>query len=925
VAVLVFLIILPKASALSDTPTAKIASIVYPEHVHPGKTFQVTVEAQYSIQSGADIGIWDPSSGVMIESYAIPLPGPGRISFDFKLTAPPIDGEWHLIVITRIWWEDAWYQNPDGGSASFAVQISGNITILLNSEGASPTITIDGSPISLADNESVSILLKPGLHTVEAPSLIQVNPVTRLVFVGWSDGIGSNPQQVVLSDGEEIAPIYRTEYLLSVESDRGGVSGGGWYANGTLASFAAVNSFTATSPFGLLTNQYNFEGWSGDSQSRDAISSIDMNGPKIVQPVWAYSGTSVSPVLVTAAFYLGAIILAIRSLHVYSARRRSRNRISLRMMKRWIKLAIPLSTFLIAVAIVPPAYAQLPTQPARSIVTIGDASWYYWNQNASDTCLLWLGGGITQQSGGDYNQYLINPYEYESFGTIRFLQDLSKYYCVVALEKGSSRYTSTDSNRTIYQEPYQSQSHIITQVHDWIKMQGYAHAYIVGYSVGAEVAAEQCSIGSPEEWTSPDGLILLTPYLTSYQIQDAFHLRGNLLVIYGGSIETPQYVATGQEFYDGTPAEGWHGSYYQHKEYHIIPEMGHEVWTVLKTGDYDTQALHVLMNFVEKSKALQLKPEEAAGIISEIGNSSPQGSTHLMTTTVTAPPRISPDQILVIQTNLSYSTRSEMMLRAIALDSRTTQVENVIDFSVNGDGVRSLNFQIAPPFNSTQISFEIIILRDEASGWSPAEGPHFTTTTVANTLSVTLESNVSNLSITFDGTQHTASNAVQLETANGTHIVQTPATIYFNEQRRAVFARWEDGTSTPLREVDLEGDATLIAYYRMQYFVNATTSYGTLEGGGWYDENSTATVLVEPPIVNGNGELFLHWTGDVIDSSPEVLLLVNSPKTIQAQWEPVQNAHEPNAPYVPVNLLASVLIFVTLLIMNLKRDRIHAP
>jgi hypothetical protein len=396
-------------------------------------------------------------------------------------------------------------------------------------------------------------------------------------------------------------------------------------------------------------------------------------------------------------------------------------------------------------------------------------------------------------------------------------------------------------------------------------------------------------------------------------------VRANLLVLYGGSIETPQYIATGQEFYNGTPADGWHGSYYQHKEFHIIPEMGHEVWTILKTGDYDTQALRLLVSFVERSKALQLKPGDAADIISQIGNSTSQNCTYL--TTLAAPPRIPPDQILAVQMNLSYSTRNEVALRAIALDSHSTQIENAIDFTANGDGRRSLDFLIAPPFNSTEISLEIVMLRYEPSGWSPAGGPYFTTTNVASTLSVTLESNVSNVSIVFDGVQHTASEAAQLETVPGMHLVQAPASIYFNVQRRAVFTQWDDGTSAPMRELNLNDNTTVIAYYRMQYFVNATSPYGNLTGGGWYDENSTATVLVEPPMVSENGVLFSRWTGDANGSSPQVLLLVNSPKTIRVQWETVENANESNALFVLLNLIVSALIFVTFLLLNLRLNR----
>ena len=78
--------------------------------------------------------------------------------------------------------------------------------------------------------------------------------------------------------------------------------------------------------------------------------------------------------------------------------------------------------------------------------------------------------------------------------------------------------------------------------------------------------------------------------------------------------------------------------------------------------------------------------------------------------------------------------------------------------------------------------------------------------------------------------------------------------------------------------------------------MNATSSYGEVEGSGWYDENSTATILLHPPMIIEAGVLFLHWTGDSTDTNPITLLFVNSPKTIQATWETFGGPNESNDP-----------------------------
>jgi hypothetical protein len=346
--------------------------------------------------------------------------------------------------------------------------------------------------------------------------------------------------------------------------------------------------------------------------------------------------------------------------------------------------------------------------------------------------------------------------------------------------------------------------------------------------------------------------------------------------------------------------------------------MGHEVWTVFKSGTYDTQALHILLNFVEKSKALQLKPEETESIITQASNSTTQSSAAILTN-LRAPRSVSPNQILVIEANLSYSSKTKMLVRAIALDKRSAQIENVIDLSVVGEGQRAFSFLVSPPFNSSEVSLEIIILHRPGADWLPIAGPYFTTSSIADMLTVTLETTVPNISLAFDGTHYAVSKYVQFETKPGMHIVQLQPIIYLSGSTRAVFTRWEDGTSTPIRQVSMDSNTTLLAFYRKQYFVNATSSYGHVLGSGWYDENSTAAILLQPPMVSEAGVLFSHWTGDSRNSSTRTLLFVDSPKAIQAKWDAVGNHNGSNSLDILVTISPSVIVFVVLLILSLMR------
>jgi hypothetical protein len=266
-----------------------------------------------------------------------------------------------------------------------------------------------------------------------------------------------------------------------------------------------------------------------------------------------------------------------------------------------------------------------------------------------------------------------------------------------------------------------------------------------------------------------------------------------------------------------------------------------------------------------------------------------------------------------------------MLVRAIALDKRSAQIENVIDFSVVGDGQRAFNFLVSPPFNSSEVSLDIILLHRPGADWLPIAGPYFTTTNIADTLTVTLETTVPNVSLAFDGARYTVSKYVQFETKPGIHIVQLQPIIYLSSLTRAVFTRWEDGTSTPIRQVSMDSNTTLLAFYRKQYFVNATSSYGHVLGSGWYDENSTAAVLLQPPMVSEAGVLFSHWTGDSRNSSTRSLLFVDSPKAIQAKWDTVGHHSESNSLDIFITISPSVIVFAVLLILSLKRtNRIHS-
>ena len=894
----------------ASPPIAKIISLNYPHHVLSDTVFPVTVVADYSDKVGVDIGIWDAESAVVEQSISIPLRDTGPMTFTFNLTAPSETTEWRLLAITRIWWQNAWYQDPMKGSSSFTVDVSNTATLTLASSGPPSSVALDGITYPLNAAGSINLSVTPGVHRIAATELIPAEAGKRFVFVGWSDGVASNPRLLVINNTANLTALYRTEYYLSVKSAHGLSAGQGWYPAGSKPSFAIVPASSSLDWLALLIGTYKFAGWSGDSSSSDALSSVVMDGPKNVEARWVPSGTATVSLVIFSALMLGSLILLIRAIRRNVKGRAPR--LPPHRVQQWARLML-VGTILIVVLIqVPSSHAQLPTQPGRSIVRIGDASWYYWNNTASDTCLIWLGGGTTDEHEIGYYSYMINPFEYESFGTIKFIQHLTTDYCLIALQKGSYEYYTPESNRTIYQEPYQMDSRIIGDVHDWIRKQGYAHTFLVGYSTGAQVAAMEVAIRAPEEWVSPDGLVLITPKLSELVAKSAYRIKASLLVLYGGSIETPAYVSTGYEFFSYAPKNGWNNSSYLHKNFQVIEKMGHEVWTVYETGVYDTQAESILVNFVSNVKALQFTNKDLEMITHAAENTSAPVNPGLDLTSATAPTEVSTATIVRVRVVLSNDYHATGTAQVIAFNLQRGDIEGSQEVSLAGSSSRVLLLAFLPPPNSTELPLAIIVVTEAGGGWKPVCGPLLTNTKVLDTFKVTVASTVPGTSFVFDGSEFRIpdTGSIYLETKQGPHTIQVEPMTYLTPQTRVVFTGWDDGSTDATRLITLHNDTSILANYRVQYYVNVTSSYGIASGSGWYDENSTVAASIEPPAVNESKVIFAQWQGDVNNSDARILLTANWPITVQAEWTTVPS-YELVGTNIALLLFGSILFGLT--------------
>jgi hypothetical protein len=578
-------------------------------------------------------------------------------------------------------------------------------------------------------------------------------------------------------------------------------------------------------------------------------------------------------------------------------------------------------------SIIQPSQALVPIQPES--VTIGDATWYLWNQSASDTLLIWLGGGIVESTG-----YLVNPYEFESYNTIRFIQDLAQYYDVLALEKGSIRSVDSTLNRTIFREPYPGSYNFMQKIRSWASEQEYAYLYVVGYSVGAMVAAQELILANPESWISPDGLIIITTKIAEGVSSKANSLRASLLLLYGDKV-APEFIASGQAFFGNAPEEGWRDGSWCHREYHLIPEVEHEVWTILASGEYDGRATLLTVNFIETCKSLQFeraKETISRGVLNHTDTAGSPSASNISIVSVHSPGKVGTREAFRIGAEARYDLLSNSTIAVVAFDTDAASIISAAKKQLIGHGETWLLMTALSGENARRMHLSLIPLIRVGGNWSViTDGTRDISVDITDSYSVHVIVGYPNAIVEFDDLIfRTGTNGeITLNATRGEHVITAQPNIVIGNTARAVFQQWNVTSASSTLGLSASRDICLLAIYHRQYYMNVTSPLGRVSGAGWYDENSTAMFRVTPPIVTSNGtRAFVGWLGDSNDSSPSSSVPVNSSKKIEASWKDVKSGGEgmiilqPEIIFVAsfAILLASIMYAVLLF-----RQRNRAP
>ena len=180
------------------------------------------------------------------------------------------------------------------------------------------------------------------------------------------------------------------------------------------------------------------------------------------------------------------------------------------------------------------------------------------------------------------------------------------------------------------------------------------------------------------------------------------------------------------------------------------------------------------------------------------------------------------------------------------------------------------------------------------------------------------------VTVTVNGTTaQTSSNGLASfpVEVSATTTLSVPPSVEFQNSTRIIFSNWSDGVRQPERQVYVDGDVNLTAYYRTQYLLTLNAGPSTQQ---WYDNGANATITAPPPAsvlwpLNAFGvtQSFEGWSGSIQSSSPEVNVTMNSPKTVTAEFA---TDYRPLA--VPGIFAIGIIALIISMLMVQRRSRL---
>ena len=109
------------------------------------------------------------------------------------------------------------------------------------------------------------------------------------------------------------------------------------------------------------------------------------------------------------------------------------------------------------------------------------------------------------------------------------------------------------------------------------------------------------------------------------------------------------------------------------------------------------------------------------------------------------------------------------------------------------------------------------------------------------------------------------------------------ATYYYNKTTRYIFQNWSNGNKSPSGSVYADSPFNISATFIKEYYVNASSKYGSISGSGWYPYDTNATIYLNNYTVkrsNFSQTSFYAWSNG--SSSTYLNFVVTKPVEIKA-------------------------------------------
>ncbi|MGB6681648.1 MAG: hypothetical protein WBF08_10055 [Candidatus Bathyarchaeia archaeon] len=302
-------------------PMIEINDIIFPERVFQGQNFAVNISVVYSCEKRTmcNIGIYNYNIEKTMDPRMFYLEGNGT---EFIVLSLQASSEKQLVfeALLRYWYLNGWIYQKESLRRPFSINVTDSFQLALLMPTPNTTIKIDNEKIETDHLGIVKTSVKPGKYLVEVPQKINSTNNTRLSFIGWSDGLKSNPRLTYVQHHTNLTAEYEKEYYLNVNSSLGSTQGNGWYSSGSVATFSVPDSIYVTGILQIIPDKYSFMKWTGDSDATTSISKIVMASPRTVEANWMLDETPRILILVSVI-----IILFDLAILGYIAKRRRRN------------------------------------------------------------------------------------------------------------------------------------------------------------------------------------------------------------------------------------------------------------------------------------------------------------------------------------------------------------------------------------------------------------------------------------------------------------------------------------------------------------------------------------------------------------------------------------------------------------------------